>query len=479
LQGSTQTEASRQTSASESIGTGDVGWWPIVTGRLLWLVPTLLAMVVTATSVPSVITPDGYAYLMGSDVIGTSDMPDLFPWYREPLYPWLLSMLNEFVGSTDMALLLVQSAALGIAATLIASAFLPNTRRSVVVLLASLMACSPINIGYAGTVLQQTWFLLALATYTWLIAWAWRTRPSRSWLAFVFALPLISFWVHLGQQMVYIGAPLGVGIAAGYLHRYLSRDGDAEGLPSVFARFRARGARAAVGVVLAGLVASLFTVWGSASLKPWEDYKAQGIAKRSSGALYLTDIGLSVNVVKDLILNDPGTFLSHVPAVGRAILSLGPSTWPPLQGAQENDVIIGHAFSADEFRCGVNLPTTAAPDVARAGAVLEQNCRSKLGHGLMAEAMPLGHLLTRVSGFLFLAAPFVLLLLRRWRSLTLMLVPYTFFALYLALSAGIDRYGMPLYPFGIAAGAAALAAVAEDLRGRRGGLTRDPLAGAE
>jgi hypothetical protein len=423
-------------------------------------------MIVAATSVPSVITPDGYAYLLGADVIGSSGMPDFFPWYREPLYPVMLLAMTGLAGSTDLGLVIAQAGALGIGATLIVSAFLPGTRRWIVVLLATLLACSPINIGYAGTVLQQAWFLLALGMYTWLISWTWRTKPSRSWVAFVLALPLMSLWVHLGQQMVYIGAPLGLGITAGFLHRYLSPGGDPEGLPRVFTRVKAPAARAAAGLVLAALVATLFTAWGSASLKPWERFKTEQIAKRTGEAIYLTDLGLSVNVVRDQILKDPATFFSRLPADARGILSLGPSTWPPLQGAQENHVIIGHAFTEEQFRCGVGLPPGASPDVQLASDVLAQRCRTEVGHRWLGRAMPVGHLLTSLSGFLFLAAPVVLMMLRHWRALTLMLVPYTFFALYLALNAGIDRYGMPLYPFGLAAGAAVFVAALDRPLGR-------------
>ena len=274
--------------------------------------------------------------------------------------------------------------------------------------------------------------------------------------------------------MVYLGAPLGVGVTAGYLHRYLAGDRDPAGLPAPFADIRSKAVRALSGLVLALAVAALFTAWGSASLKPWEGYKTEEIAKRTGAAIYLTDLNISADGVLGRIRSDPGAFLSQVPGDARAILSLGPSTYPPLQGARENDIIIGHAFSGDAFRCGVVLPADASPEVARASTVLVPSCRTVAGHEALSATIPLGHWLTSTSGFLFLAAPWVLLLLRRWRELTLMLVPYGFFALYLALNAGIDRYGMPLYPFGIAAGAAAVNAVAATVQQRRSAGKRQP-----
>jgi hypothetical protein len=130
-------------------------------------------------------------------------------------------------------------------------------------------------------------------------------------------------------------------------------------------------------------------------------------------------------------------------------------------------VIIRNAFSQPGYRCGVGLPPEASTDIGLASGVIVQTCRTSVGHTTLGRLMPIGHWLTVISGILFLISPLVLLALRRWRLLALMFVPYTFFALYLALHAGIDRYGMPLYPFGVAAGVAAALSISDAFRAKR------------
>lgn len=434
-------------------------WWP-------WTLPSVMSVLVVTTSVPSIITPDGYAYLMGARYMGQPEMADYFPWYREPLYSTILRGVGLGVGRADVWLLAVQALALGVGSTLVAHAFLRGARRWLIVGVACFIAVNPVMLGYAGAVLQQVWFYLALATYAWVAAWAWRARLSRAWLPIAVCIPLIAFWAQLGQQMIYPGAPLGA-MAGFALGSKLFLRGAEKAAPrnrgSLVARF---GAVVALGVLLGGI----FTLWGSVALKPYEHVKAEKIAQRGPNALYLTSLNLSVSGVADtFVLTDPAAFLGRVPRVTRSILSLGPATWR--EGApQEDDSIIGHAFSSDALRCGVGVPPGAGVDVRLGGAWLQQTCRSELGFAIIGPLQPLGRGLVAASSMLLLVSPVVLLLLRRWDLLLLLMFPFTFLALYVATFAGLDRYGMPLYPFGIAAACAAALAIHQRWRSRSSAL---------
>lgn len=400
---------------------GVVGrWWFIVLAYGLF----------AALVVPVSVSFDGILYLSSSRHLFGPFALDGYQWSREPLYAAIIRGIRLLGGTGSVWIIAVQAMAAALAAWIVTGAVLGRSRPRWVAL--GLILLNPLTLGYAGSVLQQTWITVILALSTGLVWMASTRRASGPGLAALSALVAV-LSVHLVAPLAYVSVVTAAAVAWAWTGAALP---DWEG-PTQRRRAIARRLGAAA---LAAVAMLAFT---RIAITPWHWYKDEVLAGRETTAAGLPTT-LPTPSAGDLLLGLPAR-LPEVADTASVILDVplpgAVSTW----GGDENDFFGFQPFAAVR-RCGViqyNEAIQAASDDA--AALLSPSCVSKAGQLAVNSVAPLGRTVHRIASYAFVLG----LLCALWpagRRALLMLVPaYAYWAMYSAYGASLDRYGFPLY----------------------------------
>jgi hypothetical protein len=418
--------------------------------------------IIAALAVPITISFDGLLYVQGSQAIFTDEAFDGFQWTRGPLYPLIIRAVRFAGGTGSIWIVAAQATAAAIAAWVVARAVIG--RGWALWFGMGLILLNPLTLGYAGSVLQQTWVTVVLALNAGLIWVAIDGRASsRQLTAGVVGVTVGS--TFLISQLAYVCAFTGAFVAWAHVRRsgrVVADDGP------LSPRERA------VGLVrpLAISVLVLASVLGlsRAVLVPWHSYERsvlQGAESNSIGIPTHIPEPSPIEMVRSIperlpVIVETASIILDIPLPGAS------STW----GGDENEFFGFQPFFPPR-RCGVvqyNDMVEAASNATE--ALVTATCVSKGFQMAINEVVPVGRVLHRLASFVFVASLLVLPWSRRGREVLIIVSPfYAYWMMYSIYGASLDRYGFPLY-----AGSAALLAfliltLVESLR-RRGGRAR-------
>lgn len=417
-------------------------------------------------AVPLQVSVDGYFYLSSARSLFTEDRDRFYAFVREPGYPILLRTVHDVLGSADVWLGLVQGFMLGFAVFFIGFLILPPRRnlRTVVQFLGLyLAAINPVYFAYSGYVLQQPWQAFLLAAW-FVLMWLALMRQSLgsaagSLLAGI-ALAVVSAWSSIAlSYLMYL--PLTV-LSACVLwrtwqlveRRRMARAisaAPALGLSGITASQSPSRYRITIAIVLLGSLLSAVVIAGLATATTEGWYRA-GAAAVSEGRNELQPAAeITPQEAIGYNLSAPWLLIRRLPTlvfgVG-AVTMLGPTV--SSDRVQENVVFSRISFTP-QWLCGAYHDFTFYPYTDYARGWITQTCRDRWAQGVLADYAPIGAWLYRLASIALLTVWVPLLLARRWRELLLFLPAYGFLAAYVSVNFLIDRYGLPLYAFGIGA----------------------------
>jgi len=432
--------------------------------------PTLGALLTGLTSmiaVPLQVSVDGYFYLSSAKSLFTEDRDRFYAFVREPGYPLVLRFIHDVLGSADVWLGLAQGFMLGFAVFFIGFLILPPRRnlRTVVLFIALyLAAINPVFFAYSGYVLQQPWQAFLMAAW-FVLMWLALMRPTLGSalgaLAGGIILAVVSAWSSIAlSYLQYLGLTVLVACvlwrAWGALQRRRVERAlaaaPALGLsqisPSVAGTRRQQVAIAVV--LLLSLVGA--GVIGMTATRSTEGWYAAGQAAVSEGRNELQPAAqITPQEAIGYNLAAPWLLMRRLPTlvfgVG-AVTMLGPTV--SADRVQEN-VVFSRISVNPQWICGAYHDFTFYPYTDYARGWFTQTCRDRWAQAILADYAPWGAWLYRLASIALLTVWVPLLILRRWRDLLLLLPAYGFLAAYVSVNFLIDRYGVPLYPFGIGA----------------------------
>jgi hypothetical protein len=347
----------------------------------------------------------------------------------------MLRMIH-FLGNDGMYITIAQAICLGLASAIALYAVRRVLGHSnvtvgglVVVLVLTL---NPMYVIYSALVLQQALFAFQLALFGLGVVWAMR-RPG--WLPRWMLLLLVALnyfmaiWTSIGW--IYLAlVPVALTIVLAYF-------------PIVSALFRKAVSRARKVVTAAITIAAIAAVCGivyGAGLQVYSGWQA-------IKAPYLHNLTIPAAIIEPL---------SRVPSIPTpvemtkrmfAIMHMG--TMAPY--VHENDLFLrqqmlpGRALGLWDTKFVGKPYTTYA-----AGWISLPNPSNEV-HTVYAQTAtiaPFAYSATFVGFLLAIALAFVR---RKWKLLLVFAVPLSFIAVYAASNSPIDRYGIPAYPWAVAA----------------------------
>ncbi len=403
--------------------------------RFIFIVIVGVTVLVGCVAVPYKATVDGIVYISSAKSLFSDHFAVDYAWFREPGYPLLLRIIH-FFGNSGIFIVLVQSLCLGVATFLALYA----TRRALgrgrpstaVVFFVIVLSLNPIYMIYSALVLQQALFSLQLAFFALSVAWALRlpVRLNRwALIALVLANYFIAIWTSIGW--LYLGLlPVVAVIAIVFSHNVVS----------LFTRVRGGLRKTAVVALSAVAVIAIFAgvyVSGLQVYSGWQDIK---------------DPYLKTAVVPGAVIQP----LSGPPAL--------PPVWPLIQRmfALMNMGTIQHYPSENALFMKQQMRVDYAIgqyDTAYVGKPFAQYAKhwftvpdpSNQVHQVYSWTAPNAPIVYSGTFIAYLLVLLLSLVRRRWGSFLVLAVPLSFLAVYALSNSPIDRYGVPAYPWAVAA----------------------------
>jgi hypothetical protein len=404
---------------------------------------TAIGAAVAVAGYPLKVTVDGYFYLSSARGIWTPQDSELYYWIREPAYPIFLKALHYFFGSSDVLLSVFQSFMMsGAIAVLLGSVVKPEKVYSKLLVVTFASSCFFVGpfFGYSSFVLKQAMMVSFVALAAVIVRFAFVVKHSRTkvmLLAALLAGAVIAPQVSITLKYLYVWPAFVVPWVIFMRQQRLKFDG-------VFLLSLSNFRKLFVAKAIIPLLLSLGTLAAiqfSESL--WNQYKDKN-ASESEYQDYGFDesSALSNRITNPKILWD-GIF-SEIPI----LLMLAPTD--NAGGIKEN--IFYTQIQADPaWLCGAYDGFVKEPYTTY-GSWMEKSCRSREVQNLVRWLMPAGELFYQIVMIAAMLAPLVALVLRRWAQAAVFGTGL-WFALTYAFANGftIDRYGLPIFPFGVAA----------------------------
>ena len=385
-----------------------------------------------ALAVPITVSFDGILYLQSSAYIFDELAFDRFQWSREPLFAVLIRLIRILGGTGSVWIVGAQAAAAAAAALIVTGAVLGRSWLRWVAV--ALILLNPLVLGYAGSLLQQTWFTLILALQTGLI-WLAHGRRAPTWMIVAGMIAVTILSVHLLAALGYVSA-----VSAGFVTWFLARGATHGREDSGDKGFLIHLRRPAVAVLATVAVVAI----GRLSLMPWQDYKEAQLAGRDSNSL-----GIPAYLAQASPFQILATLPSTLPETAQTasiILDIPLPGASSTFGGDENEFFGFSAFEPGR-RCGV-IQTNDFIKVAseEAPLLLTATCVSKGFSTGIARLVGPGRPLHKLSSLAFVTG-LLLIFFRRGRTALVMLSPfYAYLAMYSIYGASLDRYGVPIYP---------------------------------
>lgn len=387
---------------------------------------------------PAKITVDGYFYLSSGKALFTDNFSTHYLWIREPGYPVFLRGLQEMFGSSDVVLSFFQAWLLLSPISLLLFLLISNRGKifSFLVPFVLLIAvATPQYMGYSGMVLKQPMLVANLVLCSVVVAYSYR-RPTRRGFAAVASLigllTALSVAISLTQRYMWFATSIVCAVA-------WFRAGVRRPFRKIKIAQLQKGALACI------ILGSVCFLAGSVSLAWWDGVRSRNAPEEMQNSQVTVDETGRLA----LWLSDPGASFKEALDDFQALLMIGPTE--NSGGVKENE-LFSSIQAHPAWRCGAADEFTLEPYTAYGRSAISFSCRSEQLHGLANKIHGLGSLaykMIMISGLF----SFGLLALRRKLYRLLVLAPGMCFVIIYSASGSfvVDRYGLPFFPFALAA----------------------------
>jgi hypothetical protein len=403
----------------------------------------LIGAVVAVACYPLKVTADGYHYMSSARALWTPEDSLFYYWIREPGYPFFLKALQYLFGSSDIPLSIFQSVMMsGAIAVLLGSVVQPKSRLAKMAVVSFGASTFFIGqfFGYSSFVLKQPMIVFFVALSAVLAGLSFVVKRSRSVILLLLA--------------VLLGAVVAPQIAVSLKYFFLW---PAFLVPMVLFIRRQRlmalrrkqylidsSKRIAIQKTVFPLAFSLMTVaLMQLSENSWDNYKAE-----NGPATARLDYGFDESDnISNLILN-PTRLLEGVMTKIPILLMFTPTDNP---GKEMENILYTKIQADPAWLCGA-YDEYSDPPYTEFGSYMARSCRSREAQNLVRSILPTGTLLYRILMVMAMLTPLFALALKRWTHFAIFGT-----GLWFALTYGfanrftVDRYGLPIFPFGVAA----------------------------
>ena len=380
---------------------------------------------------PTVVWTDSYHYLSSAKSIFTSDFQAHYFWNREPGYPVLLKFLNGISNNQSVVISAVQGLILGTSAILPAYFIFLSQPKSLRVLNKSFIYISPIifltpqYFGYSSSLLKQTPIVLFAALSVSLINSSQR-RQIRKTVFLVFTGTLISSFFSISAAWFWTSA----SIVAGFILASNAYQPQVAKVLDLVAR---------LAFILGLFIISMTASWLGRST--WNSVRAS-VAPTSD----LTLPSVSTSSVMTNLLQDPTDFFSTGIRRVFSLTMLGPTDG----GGVKNNEIMSEVQLYAGKECG-HFDFYEKPDeLIEYTSYLKQSCRPKWGTSIARSFHPVGSISYKLT-MVAIAIAFLLALRRHDNTVAFTIAIALLFLMFYSFGGQYtnDRYGLPLFPFGI------------------------------
>lgn len=408
-------------------------WWntEISFKRSAWIFAITVPLV-SILAIPTQVTVDSIFYVASAKSLFTPDFAEHYSWFREPVYPLLLSFIH-LAGNSALYVQAVQALFMGISVWMLLYAFRRTAGFTTLTFLqlglALLFIFNPMFFSYSGNFLQQAFFCFILAIFAVFVEWS-RKLPQQLTDGRLVLLTLTLYVIAVLTSVGWIYFSV-FPIVLVYVNILRRRH------PLKFKKKVALKpfSRVAISVIAVTILAVSSFGLGRAVYAAWEAYKEPFTAQVSYETTVvspdsLPQIGNPIDVaVRFLALMD----IVHV---------------DPYEPQNEifSEAAMRLRFLHSEWDTAyVNKPTT---DYAPGYFVLSDP--SLIGHSVFSILAPAGQPVYKVTYGTFALLTLLLLIRRKWSALAIAIIPMSFIFIHAANNTPVDRYGIPGYPFAIA-----------------------------
>lgn len=394
-----------------------------------------IVTLVSCVAVPFKVTVDGILYLSSAKSLFKSAFATDYAWFREPGYPVMLRMIH-FLGNDATYITIAQAICLGLASAIALYAVRRVLGHSNVtvggLVLVLVLTLNPMYVIYSALVLQQALFAFQLALFGLGVVWAMH-RPA--WLARWMLLILVALnyftavWTSIGW--IYLGlVPVVLTVVLAYF-------------PIASALYRKVVTRArkvvTVAITVAAIVAVCGVVYGAGLqvYSGWQAVKAPHLHDLTIPAAVIEPLSSAPHIPTPVVMTKRMFAIMHMGTIALY--------------THENDLFLrqqmlpGRALGLWDTKYVDKPYTTYA-----AGWISLPNPSNEVHtvYAWTATMAPFAYSATFVGFLLAIVLAFVR---RKWKLLLVLAVPLSFIAVYAASNSPIDRYGIPAYPWAVAA----------------------------
>ena len=423
-----------------------LNWWnsPVSFRFSGWFIAIAIPLV-SILAIPTQVTVDSIFYIASAKSLFSPDFGDFYIWYREPGYPLLLALIH-LAGNSALYVQAVQALFMGLSVWMLLYAFRRSAGHKdatkLQLGLAVVFIFNPMFFSYSGNFLQQALFCFILASFAVFVEWSRKLPPGINTLRLI-TMTLVLYiigvltsvgWLYLSIFPILL---IFINTVRRSATKYVRKGTNIRGFKWAF-----------FGVmVVIGLTALTFGI-GRSTYAGWEALKAP----------YAEKVDYKTSVVS------PDSIPTHgnpADIATRFLVLMDLTHIEPYE--PQNEIFEGAAmrlrFLHSEWDTAyVNPPTT---EYAPGYFVLSDP--SLIAHSIFSIFAPTSQLAYKITYGLFAIFTFLLLIRRRWQTLSIALIPMSFIFIHAVNNTPVDRYGIPGYPFAIALLVLAISHFAERL----------------
>lgn len=409
--------------------------------KLFAVLTLTLGITISNFGYPAAIWRDSWYYLANARSIFTTDYPGFYTWSREPGYPFLLRMVA--FAKSDFLISSVQACLLVFALIIIVNPITAARKKSILTLILGVLAVlTPQYFGYSSMLLKQPLMVIVAALTVPALSLSMgsnKLSPRRllvtavggTFLATLIAVASAYFWISLSPA---------IGLAAYLNHRDKQHRSEIKRSKSILVLV----------VVTFGSFFCLYSTFQAAQ-GVLSIFRNRAVTEGTEGQALP-----QVSNVEALttFLHDPFAGVMDAQQSASILLMLRGGSNGMGSEVFENDLLTASQLHPDH-KCGLrdNYGASEYEEKFFAyGDYLELNCRSNSIMSLLRTLKPIGFLYYQFCMVLLIAVIPYLLLRRKYLDVLYFVAPLTFLAVY-SLSGRYtnDRYGLVLFPFGLAA----------------------------
>jgi len=375
--------------------------------------------------IPLKVTVDGHLYMSSARALFTDKMVSNYYFIREPFFPFMLKIIKFFFGNNDLGVIAVQASLLSGSLVIVAFIVLDTLKIKKINIFLSILfivfSLNPFFLMFSGLILQQSLFTFSLTLLSLCIHLGFVAKQKVHQLYIFIFLILIQITNILIAKQFFV-MNLVTMIVLIYVFYYKN----SQLLPNPTKEPKSR-------YFLLLLVSILFQF---AIYSVWDNFKDSTTKAGGTSDSFFSDY----RYLPPSPVNGLTTYLDNFLALGHV------GTSNEFQFS-ELTIYLEFMFHPN-YRCGAYDSFEMLPYTDDSNKYLNLNCRSFHLQQFYVKFFPLFEFFY-VAGYLFAITTYMLIpIIRSVRRLFLVFLPYiVFLTLYTYLIAGIDRYGVSVYPF--------------------------------